>query len=134
MKTMNVVRLLVLTLVTTLAVAFTSPAIANDETKTIPVEMKYVGKMHDQPLFYLNFLGATESQFTILIRDQYGNVLYKDIVKGSQFTKKFLINTEELGDAELTFEVSSRSYEKPVVFEINKSSRLVEDLVVTKVK
>lgn len=134
MKTKNSTRLLSLAFIAFLTMAFVSPASANDDKKTMPVEMKYAGNMKDQPLFHLVFTGTQEQEFTICIRDEYGNILYRQNVKGANFTKKFLLNTEELGDTELKFEISSRNYEKPVVFEINRESRLIENVVVNKVK
>jgi hypothetical protein len=127
-------RLFSIALVASFIMAFASPALANDDKKLIPVEMKYVGIMREQPLFHLVFTGTEEQEFTIVIRDEYGNVLYRQIVKGASFTKRFLLNTEELGDTELKFEVSSKSYEKPVVFQVNRQSSTVENLVVNKVK
>ncbi len=135
MKTLKFsTRLLSIAFVASFIMAFASPASANDDKKLIPVEMKYIGNMKDQPLFHLIFTGTEEKEFTISIRDEYGNTLYRETVKGSSFTKRFLLNTEELGDVELKFEITSKSYEKPVVFEINKESHTVENLVVNKVK
>jgi hypothetical protein len=135
MKTMIKTRLLAIALVASFTVAFTSPALANEEKNAIPVELKFVGNMkNNQPLFHLVFTGTVENEFTVTVRDEYGNVLYRDNVKGASFTKKFLLNTEELGDAELKFEITGKNYEKPVVFEINNHSRFVEDVVVNKVK
>jgi hypothetical protein len=61
-------------------------------------------------------------------------VLYKDNVKGASFIKKFVLNTEELDDAKLKFEITGKNYDKPVVFEINNRSMYVENIVVSKVK
>jgi hypothetical protein len=127
-------RLAAVALVALFTVAFTAPALANDEKKVIPVELKFIGNIKNQPLFHMTFNSTEESEYTITVRDEYGNVLYKDNVKGGTFTKKFMLNTEELGDAELKFEVTGKGFEKPVVFEINKYTRYVEDVVVNKIK
>ncbi|HEY6502844.1 MAG TPA: hypothetical protein VIZ28_02605 [Chitinophagaceae bacterium] len=134
MKTMINPRLIAIALVSLFTVAFTAPALANDDKKVIPVELKFIGNIKNQPLFHMTFTGTEESVFSIVVRDEYGNVLYREKVKGGTFTKKFLLNTEELGDAELKFEVSGKDFEKPVVFEINKYTRFVEDVIVNKVK
>lgn len=126
-------RLIAIAFVALFTVAFTAPALANDEKKIIPVELKFIGNIKNQPLFHMSFNSTEQSEYTITVRDEYGNVLYKDKVKGGIFTKKFLLNTEELGDAELVFEVTGKNYEKPVVFEINKYTRYVEDVVINKV-
>ena len=134
MKTMINTRLIAVALVAMFTVAVAAPAMANDDKKVIPVELKFIGNIQNQPLFHMTFNSTEQSEYTIIVRDEYGNVLYKENVKGGTFTKKFLLNTEELGDAELKFEVSGKDYEKPVVFEINKQSRFVQDVLVSKVK
>jgi hypothetical protein len=134
MKTMINTRLIALALVAMFTVAIAAPAMANDDKKVIPVELKFIGNVQNQPLFHMTFNSTEQNEYTIIVRDEFGTVLYKENVKGGTFTKKFLLNTEELGDAELKFEVSGKDYEKPVVFEINKQSRFVQDVVVSKVK
>ena len=127
-------RLVAIALMAVLTTAFVSPAMANDEKNTIPVELKFVGNLKEQPLFHLVFNSTEESQFTITIRDAFGNVFYRETVKGSQFIKKFLLNIDDLDEGKVKFEISSKSYEKPVVFEINNSTKYVETYSVNKIK
>jgi len=127
-------RLMAIALMTVFTTAFMSPAIANDEKKPIPVELKFVGNLRNQPLFHLVFSNAEEGQFSITIRDSYSNVLYRENVKGALFLKKFLLNVEELGEGKLKFEISGKGYDKPVVFEINNSTQYVESYSVNKIK
>jgi hypothetical protein len=135
MKTVMIsTRILAIALIASISMASASPALANNEKKAIPVELKFIGNLRNQPLFQLTFTSEEENEFTVVIRDENNNVLYKDNVKGGNFTKNFLLNTEELGDVGLKFEISGKKYEKPVVFEINKYSRIVEDVVVNKLK
>jgi hypothetical protein len=134
MKAMMSTRLVAVALVALFSVAFTAPALANDDKKTIPVEMKFVGNVRNQPLFHMTFNSMEETEYTITVRDEYGNVLYKDKVKGGIFTKKFLLNTEEVEDSDLKFEVTGKGYDKPVVFEINKYTHFVEDIVISKTR
>jgi len=133
MKTMINIRLIAIALTAAFTFAFISPALANDEKKTIPVELQFVGNVKDQPVFQLVFSGTEETEFTITVRDLYGNIFYKENVKGASFMKKFLLNIEELDTADVKFEVSSKNY-KSVTFEINNHSKLVENIVINKVK
>ena len=114
--------------------SFAIPASANDEKTLIPVELKFLGNFKNQPLFQLSFTNAVETEFTVIVRDEYNTVLYKDNVKGGTFAKKFLFNTDELGDASLRFEIIGTKDQKPAVFEISKNSRYIQDVVVNKVK
>jgi hypothetical protein len=134
MKTNISLRVLAISLMASFAIAFTTPALANDEKKAIPVELKFVGNLKNQPLFHLVFNGVEETVYTIVIRDESGGVFYRENVKGTAFMKKFLLNIEEIDDAKLKFEITSKGYDKPVVFEVNNQSRLVEEMVVNKIR
>ena len=73
-------------------ISFVSPALANDEKKTIPVELKFIGNIENQPVFQLTFTNPEETQFTVVVRDEFNNVLYRDNIKGGNISKKFLLN------------------------------------------
>jgi hypothetical protein len=128
------IRLIAIVLIASFTTAFVSPAMANDDKKAIPVELKFVGTMKNKPLFHLVFSGTEEKEYTITVRDLYGNTFYKETVKGTSFMKKFLLNTDELDETELKFEISSKGFDKPVVFEVNNHSQYVENIVVNKLK
>ena len=127
-------RILAIALATTFTTALSSPALAIEEKKAIPVELKFVGNIESQPVFLLSFNNVEESDYTIIVRDEYGSVLYRDNVKGGKITKRFMLNTDELGNVAIQFEIIGKKSEKTVVYEVNKKSRLVEDLVINKVK
>jgi hypothetical protein len=82
----------------------------------------------------LTFNNIENSEFTVVIRDEQENVVYKDFVKAGTTSKKYLLNTEELGDIAVHFEITNKKTDKTVVYKINKSTRFVEDVVVNKVK
>ena len=127
-------RILAIALATTFTTALSSPALAIEEKKAIPVELKFVGNIESQPVFLLSFNNVEESSYTIIVRDQYGSVLYRDNVKGGKIAKKFMLNTDELSNVAIQFEIIGKKTEKTVVYEVNKKSRLVEDLVINQVK
>ncbi len=127
-------RILAIGLAATFTTAFSSPALAIDEKKAIPVELKFLGNIEKQPVFELTFKNAEENEYTVIVRDEFSNVLYRDKIKGGTVTKKFILNTEELGDTKIQFEIVGKKTEKTVVYEVNRESRLVEDLTVNKMK
>ena len=128
-------RILAIAAATIFTTALSTPALATEEKKAIPVELKFAGNIGEQPTFLLNFTNADQNAYTIVVRDEFGNVLYRDNVKGSgNITRKFVLNTEELGDVNIQFEISGKKTDKTVVYEVNKQSRLVEDLVISKAK
>ena len=79
---------------------------AGEKNPTVPIEMKFAGMIKNQPMFQLNFAGnSLQDEFTISITDEYGNSLYRENIKGENFTKKFLLNTDEIADNTLRFEI-----------------------------
>ncbi len=111
------------------------PALANNSHKTIPVEMKFMGYFKNQLLFKLNFAGTPEqNEFTVVIRDDQNNILYRDNIKGENFSKSFLLNTDEIGDDNLQFEVINKKTKESVVYEVNRNSGVKEDLTISELK
>lgn len=99
----------------------------------IPVELKLIGSINNQPLFQLTYAGIMEQdEFTIGITDAEENLLYRENIKGENFTKKFLLNKEEVGEGTLRFEITSKKYSKTIVYQINRNTHQVEDLVISK--
>jgi hypothetical protein len=111
------------------------PAKAGNGNKTIPVEMKFMGYIKNQLLFKLNFAGTPENnEFTVVIRDDQNNILYRDNIKGENFSKSFLLNTDEIGDDNLQFEVINKKTKESVVYEVNRNSGIKEDLTISELK
>ena len=125
-------RIFAIALAATLITAFSSPALANDEKKPIPVELKFIGNIENQPVFLLTFSNAEENEFTIVVRDEFNYVLYRENVKGINISKKFRLNTEELGDVSTLFEISGKKTDETVIYEVKNKSRVIEDVVINK--
>jgi len=106
---------------------------AGGRNPVVPVELKFLGNVNDKPLFLLNFAGnAEENEFTIIITDENGNRYYREVVKGENFSKRFLLDVEDFGNGGLKFEVYSKKSSKPAVFKINRETHLVEEIAVNK--
>jgi hypothetical protein len=125
----------------TLAIAFTlilsATAMANDKkenpTATSTIALKFIGNVQNQPVFELNLANAEADEFFIVIRDEYGNLLYSAREKGSNITRKFMLN-EEMGDTNLYFEVKSKKNNKTETYKISKSYSYKDEPVITSAK
>ena len=123
-------RLLVIAFFTVFSTASATVALANNSNHEVPVELKLIKWIKDQPLFQLRFNGNMEhDEFTIIIRDDYSNVLYRENIKAENFTKSFLLNTDEVGSDELQFEIISKKSNKSVVYQINRDSFFEKEMV-----
>ncbi len=127
-------RIIVLAFFTVFSIA-ASPALANIGSKDLPVELKYTGHVNNQPMYKLVVAGNTEQdEFAIIIRDEDKNTLYRENIKGENFSKSFLLNTNEIGDGKLHFEIVSKKTKKSVVYEISRNTHVEEKIVITEVK
>lgn len=116
--------------------AFTGTTLANGEKTPVSsvIELKFIGNYENQPVFQLTLNNAAEDEYAITFRDEFGNVLYAAKVKGSNISRKFMLNTEEIGDNVLNVEVRSKKNDKSEVYQINRNRSVVEETVVNKVK
>jgi hypothetical protein len=128
---MNFGKLAIVALAFTLA--FSTPTMANDGGKDDhKTELKFIGNMENQPVFELNL--ANEDEYTVIFRDENGNVLYNDKFKGAGLTKKFMLKSDEFGEEVLHVIVKSKSGNTTDVYTINRSHSYVEETQVNKVK
>ncbi len=103
------------------------------ETPALPVELKYAGTFKNQPLIQLNFTGSTEDNaYSISVTDQAGIVLYSADVKGGIFSKQFLLNTDDLDDAVLNFEITGRKSGKKAVYKVTRQTNVSEQMDIVK--
>lgn len=125
-------RVLAIALAAIFSLTAAVPALANDEKNAIPVELKFIGNIDNQPVFQLTFNNDASNEFVVVVRDEFNNVLYRDIIKGEKNSRKFLLNTDELGDTAVSFEITGKKNDKPVIYEVNKKSRMIQDVVINK--
>jgi len=126
-------RISLITLFTLLSFSYAWAFSINDSITPLPVELKYTGHLNSQPLLQLNVTGsALENEFSISITDETGFVLYSVVAKGEKISKQFLLDREDLGDAVLNFEISSRKTGKSVVFKVTPQARITEQMSVVK--
>lgn len=97
----------------------------------LPVELKYAGTVKNQPLIQMNFTGSTEDNvYLIKVTDQSGIELYNNEVTGNIFSKQFLLNTDDLEDAILHFEIVGKKSGKKAHYQV--SHRLTQQMNVVK--
>jgi hypothetical protein len=133
-KIFNNSRLIALAFFTVFTAAAIPAALANNG-KELPVELKFIGSINHQSIFQLKISGNTlHDDFALIISDEYGNSFYRENIKAESFSKKFLFDTEELGDGTLLLEVFCRKTNKSVVYKITRQTHFVEDVLVSELK
>ena len=99
--------------------------------ETPGAEIKYIGVVDNKLVFQINYRNDGPTPFSLEIKDNQGYQFYFGKFKEKSFQKLYAIDKAELGENELTFEFSAKGKVQKQVFEINTSSRLVEELNVT---
>ncbi|HKZ66308.1 MAG TPA: hypothetical protein VJ111_08145 [Chitinophagaceae bacterium] len=126
-------RLIVIAFFTAFSVSSAPAANACSNETPIPVEMKFVGHIKNQLIFKLSFAGnAQHNEFTIIIKDKQNNTLYRENIKVEIFSKSFLLNTDEIGDDKLKFEIISKKSKERVVYEVNRKTHVSEEMTISK--
>jgi hypothetical protein len=104
-----------------------------DSISTLPVELNYMGVVKNQPLFQLDFSGSEEeNEFNIIIVDENGYVFYNETVKGGKISKQFLFNAEDLSASRIHFEITGKKTGKTVTYNINRKTKVIEEINITK--
>src|SRR5437016_1489199 len=114
--------------------AFSTVTIANDEDGKNPhtSELKFIGNLENHPVFQLTLNNKEDDEFTISFRDEYGNILYSDKLKGANINKKYMLKAEDLNDAALNVVVKLKNGNKTEIYSISRSSSYVAETVVNK--
>lgn len=116
------------------SVLFMNSANAAEENagKASPYELKYVGKLEEQPIFQLDIANPNQEDVYMRLEDEVGNVIYTDKFNDKNFSKKFQFDMN-LGNAKIKMTLISKTSKQSQVFQINNVQKLVENVVVTKV-
>ncbi|MDZ4795050.1 MAG: hypothetical protein SGI83_12285 [Bacteroidota bacterium] len=134
-KILNNNRLIAIAFFTVFSLAMSPSVMASGIKPAVPVELKFAGLVNEQPVFQLVFAGSPEQDdFTVIIKDEFGYTLYKENIKGENFTKKFLLNTDEIGDNNVRFEIYCNKTKKSVAYDVNRNTRMVQEMVIAEVK
>lgn len=87
----------------------------------VPVELRFIRWVKDQPIFQFDFRGNVQNdEFTITLRDEFNIILYKENITGEFFTKSFLLNTDEVAEDTLYFEIRSKKSNQSKVYPVNR--------------
>lgn len=133
MKNFRSGLLMAIALVSVFSAAAVAAEKNNPGDSVVPVEIKFAGLINQQPVFQLVFDGTSpQDEYTISIQDELGTTLYRERAKGNQFSRSFLLNTDELGDQNLRFNIYSSQTKQSVSYEVNRNSRFVQDIAIRK--
>ena len=104
----------------------------DEDKKPSTIQLKMISNANEAPVFQLDLNNKEVEEFYVTIKDNFGNTLYSDKIKGSNISKKFKLNPEGMSDESIRVEVRSKKTNKSEVYTINRSSKYVQETVVNK--
>ncbi|MDE3184895.1 MAG: hypothetical protein KGM16_15900 [Bacteroidota bacterium] len=136
MKTkMNATKMVAIALLAICTIGTSTTALA-EKTPNEPIELKYMGKTENQPVFQLNLNSTKDSEYYISIKDESGKVLYSEKVKGENVTRNYRFDVNEFDlsspDFGITVEVTTAKTHKTQVFHVKSTTHVVENFEVAK--
>ena len=94
-------------------------------------EITHVASNLESMYFDVKVDNADGEKFSIIIKDESGSTLYRGSFKDKLFSKRFRLPKAD--SDKITFSIISSSGTKKESFEINTTSRVIEEVVVTRV-
>ena len=92
--------------------------------------VKHISTTNEKIIFQLSLENETGERFGVSIKDEQGNIIFQNIYSEKKFDKKFILDkSETIG--KLTFIVRSLKDNQTQAFEVNTTSRLIENVNVT---
>lgn len=128
----NIVKVLFFTAVMALLTVGTVLS-ANANEGNNPVAIKYIGAVGNQPVFQVEFDNAAEAELLVVLKDADGHVLYNEKFQGKHFSKRFQLNRSE-EDLNVSLNLINRKARQSQEYQINRNTRVVEDVTITRVR
>lgn len=106
---------------------------ANDNVEN-PVELKYIKSTTELPIYQLRLNNLNKGTYSVAIKDETGELLYTETVSGSKIVRNYQFDTQLPSSVKLTFEVSDVKNNNVKVYNVSRSAKTVEVVVVDEVK
>ena len=111
---------------------FTNGSEKNTGSKDTPVEIRYIGKIKEQPVLQIQFANTAGEEVMVILKDTEGTVLYYENFKGKLFSKKFMFEGEDASNLQIEVVINSKKTNQSQFYSINKNARIVNEMVVSK--
>lgn len=120
--------ILVATLISAVSFSAMAAPVAGKEEKSAQNNIQYVGTTENGIVFNVKYNNADAARFDLIIKNEYGDVVYQQSFNDKNFDKKVVL-VKEPGDARLTFIIKGADTYKQS-FDISTVTRTVQDVVV----
>ena len=85
-------------------------AFAHKDLPAMPsFELYPAGKINQCPVYQLTLNGLSDAPYQILIKDEYGDVLYEEYISGKEIVRNYMFDGYDLGNIRVSIEVINTS-------------------------
>src|ERR1019366_9485077 len=134
-QTIKTTKMITMGLFTLCTMGLTNATFAGIKSDN-PAELKFIGKIKNQPVFQLSLNNNEADVYYINIKDANYNVLYSEKIKGENLSRKYQLDIDEseLNDPGfgVRVEVTSVKTHKTQVYKISSQTSVTENIVVAK--
>lgn len=127
----KLVRMTMALLILSQAAAAQTKMVAVMEPVASTASVKHIGNPDGTVVFQVQYDNQAGDKFSVIIKDNDGNVIYQDTYSDRKFDKKFQLPQGETD--KLKFIIKGPKNNTIQSFEVNTLSRMVEEVVVRKV-
>jgi hypothetical protein len=104
---------------------------ASAQAKLPEPTVKYIGTLDGQPVFRVQLQNQNSNIYHLTIKDETGDILYSEKIKSKEFSKKFKFENSDRHNVKLTFTVEGKEGSQSQDFQVNTSTKVWNDVVVT---
>lgn len=114
-----------------LATSVNTKALANDGQ---PDQLKYLGNINNSPVYQLSLQNADNNIYIISVRDYEGTVLFREKLQGSKIIRNYQLADLPAESYHVSFEITNLKGDVVDLYNVNKTNKVLEAVVVNKVK
>lgn len=121
----------ILIITTMLSTHAAAQPVENKQPLTATAHIRHLASDGSKKLFQIQLTNQQREKFSVSIKDTYGHLLFSEVYQDENFNKKFQLT--DIDDAD-RFYIIIRTLKKKEaqVFEISTHTRMIEDVVVSK--
>lgn len=132
-KTMINYKKMAVAMATVLTMGFSNAAFATGDPVEPKAGLTFTGSYNKLPIFQLVLNNSTATEYTVIVKDNEKTVLLREVLKGTNITRRYKLDVEELSYADgTTFEVTNKLNNETTVYKINSTNYVVENVVIAK--
>jgi hypothetical protein len=130
-QTINNTKLIILAVTVFFTSGFLTHASAGSKPQNL-IELKLADSIKGHPVFRLKIANAEENQFYIKVEDAEGTILFNEVLKGKDISRRYLMNLDAPDLNNIRIEITNLKTRETEAYNIKRNTSVVENLVVSR--